>query len=401
MSRSTSSATATRPRRIIESRGETVSSTRSTCWPRSETSPASIECKAWRSAIEKDVVYNLEGVMRECGLSKGIVVSIGGLRSGARVAAERAHIEIWGPDEVRSHLGDEALAGLPLSAPDAALGVPVVLDRVGAEREIGKARGGFAGIGSEDLVWVPCFEFQLAITRLRPGLISDKEELIRRWALFEALTGRLVGARDDARAFESVELDAPAIRQQRSGAQVLAEVRKVLGKHRNAKSDAAQKVRKTAYNAVGLPGSTREFAVEDEKLVYVPFSLWAACGAKPVSGSSRSTPGTAPVSRRSNRRCTARSTFFVRRSLTRRRVGRQQCRWRTARSLLPTQTAASRTGGPVGAGSRWSCGTERPTDLRSGAARRSRGVATPEATGVAPTPRVDCRARRGAGGRHR
>ena len=235
-----------------------------------------IECKAWRSAIEKDVVYKLEGVMRECGLSKGIVVSIGGLRSGARVAAERAHIEIWGPDEVRTHLGDEALAGLPLSAPEAALGVPVAVDRAVGEREIGKARRGFAGIGSEDvasvdLVWVPCFEFQLAITRLRPGVISDKEELIRRWALFEALTGRLIGARDDARAFESVALEAPAIRQQRSGAQVLAEVRKVLGKHRNAKSDAAQKARKTAYNAVGLPGSTREFAVEDEKLVYVPF----------------------------------------------------------------------------------------------------------------------------------
>jgi hypothetical protein len=235
-----------------------------------------IECKAWRSAIEKDVVYKLESVMRECGLSKGIVVSIGGLRSGARVAAERANIEIWGPDEVRRHLGDEAMAGLPLRAPEAALGVPVTLDRAGAGREISKARGGFAGIGGEDvvavdLVWVPCLEFQLAITRLRPRLIGDQEELIRRWALFEALSGRLVGALDDPRAFETVELDAPVIRQQRAGTQVLADVRKVLGKHRNAKSDAAQKARKTAYNAVGLPGSAREFAVEDEKLVYVPF----------------------------------------------------------------------------------------------------------------------------------
>jgi hypothetical protein len=235
-----------------------------------------IECKAWRSAIEKDAVYKLERVMQDAGLSKGIIVSIGGLRSGARVAAEQAHIEIWGPDEVRRHLGDDALAGLPLQAPDVALGVPVALDQAGAEREIRKARGGFAGIGGEDvaavdLVWVPCFEFQLTITRLRPGLINDKEELIRRWALFEALTGRLIGARDDARLFESVNLDAPVVRQQRSAAQVVAELRTVVGKHRSAKSDAAQKTRQTAYNAVGLPGSTREFAVEDEKAVYVPF----------------------------------------------------------------------------------------------------------------------------------
>lgn len=235
-----------------------------------------VECKAWRSAIEKDVVYKLEKVMQDAGLSKGIIVSVGGLRSGARVAAEQAHIEIWGPDEVRHHLDEDALAGLPLRAPDSALGVRVELDRRAAEREIRKARGGFAGIGSEaiasiELVWIPCFELQLAITRLRPGLINDKEELVRRWALFEALTGRLVGARQEARSFEDVDLVGPIVRQQRSVAQVVAGVRKVVGKHRNAKSEAAQRARQVAFNDVGLPGSTREFAAESEKAVYVPF----------------------------------------------------------------------------------------------------------------------------------
>lgn len=139
-----------------------------------------------------------------------------------------------------------------------------------------KARGGFAGVGSEDvasidLVWVPCFEIQLAVTRMRPGLIKDKEELVRRWTLFEALTGRLIGAREEARSFETVGLDAPVVRQQRSAAQVLAETRKIVGKYRNAKSEAAHKTRQTAFNAVGLPGSTRDFAVEEEKPVFVPF----------------------------------------------------------------------------------------------------------------------------------
>ena len=237
-----------------------------------------VECKAWRSPIEKDVVYKLEKVMEDAGLSKGIIVSVGGLRSGARVAAEQAHIEIWGPEEVRHHLGDDALAGLPLRAPDTALGVPVAIDSGAAEREIRKARAGFAGVGSEDvdsidLVWIPCLEFQLAVTRLRPGLIKDKEELVRRWALFEALTGRLIGARDDGRSFETIDLDGPVVRQQRSAAQVLANVRKIVGKHRNAKSDAALKARQTAYNEVGLPGSAREFAVEMEKAVFVPFFI--------------------------------------------------------------------------------------------------------------------------------
>ena len=104
-------------------------------------------------------------------------------------------------------------------------------------------------------------------------MIKDKEELVRRWALFEVLTGRLIGARDEGRSFETVDLDAPVVRQQRSAAQVLSEVRKVLGKHRNAKSDAALKARQEAYNAVGLPGSAREFAVEAEKAVFVPFFI--------------------------------------------------------------------------------------------------------------------------------
>lgn len=235
-----------------------------------------IECKAWRSAIEKDVVYKLEKVMEDARLSKGIVVSVGGFRSGARVAAEQAHIDVWGPDEIRHHLGEDALAGLPLRAPDTALGVPVGIEPGLAEREIRKARGGFAGVGSEDvdsidLVWIPCVEFQLAVTRVRPGLIRDKEELIRRWPLFEALTGRLIGARDGARSFETIEVDGPVVSQQRSAAQVLAEVRKVVGKHRSARSEAALKARQAAHNAVGLPGSTREFAVETEKAVFVPF----------------------------------------------------------------------------------------------------------------------------------
>lgn len=234
-----------------------------------------VECKAWRSPIEKDVVYKLEGVMRDAGFTKGLIVSVGGLHAGARVAAEQAHIEVWGPDEIRHHLGEEALAGLPLRVPDTALGVDIDIDPFEAERAIRKVRSGFAGIGSEDvasinLVWIPCVEFQLAITRLRPGLIRAREELIRRWVLFEALTGRLIGAREQARSFSTVELEGPVVRQQRSAAQLVAEIRKTIRNHERAKSDAALARRQEALNAVGLPGATREFAVEDENDVFVP-----------------------------------------------------------------------------------------------------------------------------------
>jgi hypothetical protein len=240
------------------------------------THRVAVECKAWQSPIDKDVVYKLHQEMADLGLTKGIIVSVGGFKCGARAAAEQRHIEIWGPDEIRHLLGDDALAGVPLRAPATALGVPVTTTQEAAAHEIRKARGGFAGIGAEEvasveLVWVPAIELQLAITRTRPGIIREKEELIRRWLLFETLTGRLLGALDDPRTFEEVPLAGPVVRQQRSPAQIVTELRKTLGKHRNAKSDAAQASRQTAYNAVGLPGSAREFAVEAEKAVFVPF----------------------------------------------------------------------------------------------------------------------------------
>ena len=235
-----------------------------------------VECKAWGSPIEKDVVYKLEKVVEDTAITKGIIVSLGGLRSGARTAAERANIEVWGRDEIRHYLGDEALAGSPLEVPDEAVGVLVAVTRQAAEKEIRKARGGFAGIGTEavasiDLLWVPAFEFQLAITRLRPGVLKDREEVVRRWALFEALTGRLIGSRDEPRAFTTVAMSAATLRRQKAPPQIVSDVKRIVAKHRNARSEAAQKTRQIAYNAVGLPGSTREFAVESEKEVFVSY----------------------------------------------------------------------------------------------------------------------------------
>lgn len=110
------------------------------------THRVAVECKAWRSPVEKDVIYKLEKVMQDAGLSKGIVVSIGGLRTGARVAADQPHIDVWGPDEIRHYLGEEALAGLPLAAPDEVLRIEVTIGREAAEREIKK--DGAASLGS-------------------------------------------------------------------------------------------------------------------------------------------------------------------------------------------------------------------------------------------------------------
>src|SRR5881392_3883046 len=54
-----------------------------------------VECKAWKAPIEKDAITKFDYTLRDVGINKGIVVSHGGLRSGARTAAEQLGIEVW------------------------------------------------------------------------------------------------------------------------------------------------------------------------------------------------------------------------------------------------------------------------------------------------------------------
>ena len=237
-----------------------------------------IECKAWRSRIEKEVVYKLQHVMQDLGLSKGIIVATGGLTSGARLAAQDLRIEFWETDQVRHLLGAAALAGVPLQTADHGFGLKPTVTPDEAFRQVSKARSGFAGLGKEeiafvDLVWVPAVEFGLAINRVNPGLVRDRDVIVRRWNLYEELTGRLLGERDEPRSFSDVDMTGAVLRRQKTPSQISGDMRRVLAKHRNAKSETAETSRQRAYNNVGLPGSTTDFVIESEPEVYLPFYI--------------------------------------------------------------------------------------------------------------------------------
>jgi hypothetical protein len=59
----------------------------------------------------------------DLGLSKGIVVSLAARRSGAERTAGDRGVELWGPDELRRHLGESATAelGVPSSVANASV----------------------------------------------------------------------------------------------------------------------------------------------------------------------------------------------------------------------------------------------------------------------------------------
>lgn len=53
-------------------------------------------------------------VLRDTGLDKAIVVSLGGVRSGADIAAKELGIEIWGREELKNRLGALGVAELDI-----------------------------------------------------------------------------------------------------------------------------------------------------------------------------------------------------------------------------------------------------------------------------------------------
>ncbi len=76
-----------------------------------------VECKAWNSPIEKEVVSELHYVMNDLGLHKGVIISLTGTRSGADTAAQSLGIDVWGPDELCHHLGETVLSDVAGPAP--------------------------------------------------------------------------------------------------------------------------------------------------------------------------------------------------------------------------------------------------------------------------------------------
>jgi hypothetical protein len=71
-----------------------------------------VECKAWNSPIEKDVVTKAAYVMGDLGFNKAIVVSLAGCRVGAEQSAEQLGVDLWDTFEIEKRLGKVAVSGL-------------------------------------------------------------------------------------------------------------------------------------------------------------------------------------------------------------------------------------------------------------------------------------------------
>jgi hypothetical protein len=252
-----------------------------------------VECKAWQQPIEKDVISKLHYVMGDLGLHKGIVVSLTGWRSGAERAADELGIELWGPAELRRHLGDDLVAGLagPMSAGGGGSG-PVTDAGVSVGPGVAFASGPgparrqvrWAGMGRLQLrtlervvwfepVWVPGWSVQLTVAaegdghrRFRPKARSTTFE-----NLYDGIDGAFLG---DSPGWTEIEVDpARCLRPTLRDTTLHTRMRRAVDDLQRVTTAPAIERHQLQLVNLGVPVDTTGISIDATTAVHLPFHV--------------------------------------------------------------------------------------------------------------------------------
>jgi hypothetical protein len=213
------------------------------------TYKVAVECKAWQTPIEKDVVAKLYHVVDDLGLSKGIVVSLAGSRSGAQVAARERGIELWGTDELRHHLGEVPTAQLASARAAAgrttAWGRPVRISLEAARTALESSGKGALNLRTVERlvwmspVWLPAFSVRISVTQPEARLLKNRLRSVSVVRVYDALSGTYLGPAP-ATGWEQVEVEArTALPPALHAAKVLATLRKTVDDYTRVSTQAA------------------------------------------------------------------------------------------------------------------------------------------------------------------
>ncbi|CAB4955156.1 unannotated protein [freshwater metagenome] len=221
-----------------------------------------VECKAWEQPIEKDVVAKLHYVLGDLGLREGIIACLSGYRSGAETAAREMGITLWGPDELRSRLGQVALSDISTGAPKKlATGLPFTLTIEQARPLFEKETKGKLGIGAEEIVWVspawlPVAVVQVALTSVE-GRLKKVAQTRRIWNAYELLDGGLVASFPGPPQFVEVDIRNTSLRPKQKDAAAARAIEDAVGKYKSVSTEAAQLRHAQRLGALGIPAPFR------------------------------------------------------------------------------------------------------------------------------------------------
>ena len=238
-----------------------------------------VECKAWQSPIEKDVVAKLHYIVGDLALSKGIIVSLGGCRSGAERTAADVGIDLWGTEELRQHLGDSTVGSMSSAtgpAPSQGWGYGFRISPRAAQDLMRTASRGRMNIRQLEQVvwfspvWLP--GYCIGLTASQPVAKRRKVQVTatRLTNIYEGLSGTLVGPAQGQ--FELVAIDpALALASQVRDTKVHTAIRKALDGYLGVTSAAARERHAQRVAAAGLPLPCQAVTIDETAVVHLPF----------------------------------------------------------------------------------------------------------------------------------
>lgn len=217
-----------------------------------------VECKAWEQPIEKDVVAKFSYVLNDLGLREGIIVALGGARTGATKAAAELGIALWGPDELRDRLGAVAVSDLTTPAPrHTASGLAVQLDGAQARSLIEREASGKLGFGAEaiawtSLVWLPIAIVQIALSRTE-GRIKKVTQTRRIWNAYDQVTGLHTASWQTPPPTQGVDISSGSLRPKQRESACTRELNDTIRKYQSVSTEAAKARHANTLAALGVP----------------------------------------------------------------------------------------------------------------------------------------------------
>jgi hypothetical protein len=239
-----------------------------------------VECKAWQHPVEKDVVSKLHYLLGDLGLNKGIVVSVGGFRSGADRAARELSIDLWGPDELKRFLGPSVTASVaaPRQVVREAIGWPFGVDETSAVRVVRSAARGSSLLRRQEEVlgvraaWVPAHLAYLTLAeprRKRGREILESRPLAN---IYEGLAHSYLGTgTPDPPTIDLA--DIPVIPPMANPAKVKPTLEKAFERARSVTTNAAKARHASTLGTMGIPAGCRGLTVDRVDAAHMPVWL--------------------------------------------------------------------------------------------------------------------------------
>lgn len=236
-----------------------------------------VECKSWERPIEKDVVAKFAFVLADLGVREGIIVCLGGFRSGAAIAARETGITLWGPDDLARRLGDAAVSELASGGPAHwAPALPAVIDSGRAQQLAARDRRRGLRLRGEAIegggsLWLPIVVTQLALSRTE-GRRRATTHVRQMWNAYELVDNSLLCSWSSPPTLVESALDGGVIAARHKLTAPARTIAQAVAKHAALTAEPARQRSAARLTDLGIP-TGYDVNVESSESAFVPIYL--------------------------------------------------------------------------------------------------------------------------------